>query len=101
MSQSQYPKVVGATIGTDPSIPPEEREAHLQESVRRVFDRRRRAAELLVERLIAAGLDHDPPFHVQIEDIEALCSLERPSRVRCPTLMRKVIILFLIALREG
>ncbi len=66
-------------------------------SVDRIRERYRAVADLLLERLLVDGLEH----RIQIEDIEALCGLEKTLRGRSPMLMRKVIIELMLSLRNG
>lgn len=91
------PVVVSATIGTDLSIPDEERERALQESVARVFSEHRRVADSLLNALLVDGMEH----RIQPADILALCATEKTPRGRSPMLMRAIIVEFLLVLREG
>ncbi len=87
---------VYAVEGSDPTIPPEVRKAHLQERVDALGGERRRVADLLLQRLIVDGIEHQ----IQLEDIEALCAMEKTPRGRSPMLMRQVIIEFLAVLHK-
>ena len=97
MDTSRLPVVVSATIGTDPTIPPAEREAYLQQHLRLLMEYKRAVADMLLERLLVDGIEHA----IQLEEIEALCATEKTPRGRSPMLMRQVIIEFLLVLREG
>jgi hypothetical protein len=90
-------KVVSATIGTDLSIPPEEREAYLRGQVQKMLEYKRAVADLLLQRLMVDGIEHN----IQFEDIEALCSLEKTPRGRSATLMRQAMIELMLSLRRG
>ncbi len=84
-------------MGTDLSIPPEERSAYLQDHARGVLAKYRRVADLLLERLLVDGAEH----RIQIEDIEALCALEKTPHGRSPAFMRKVMVELMLSLRQG
>ncbi len=97
LAMCDVPNVVSATIGTDPSIPPQVRDAYLQEHARNVLAEHRRVADLLLQRLLVDGM----PEGIQLSDIEALCAVVSTPRGRSPPLMRKIVIEFLLVLRQG
>ncbi len=91
MSDTQQPPLVtGATIGTDPNIPPEVRHQALLESIERMGKQRREVSDALYQWLLADGLEH----RITHEDIERLA---RPGKRE--EFMRKIVAELMVCLR--
>jgi hypothetical protein len=90
------PLIISATIGTDLTIPPAERDAYLQNHARQVKAEHRRLADLLFGALMVSGIEEG----VQPADIEPLCAYKKTPRGRSPMLMRKIMVEFMIILRD-
>ena len=95
MNPQRLPVVVSATIGTDPNITPEVREAYLKEQVQKHLEYVPKLAETLLYRLLLDGSKQGLTFN----DIERLTSLEKLPDGRSPQFIRKIIVELMVALR--
>lgn len=94
-TNDHLPQIISATIGTDESIPPDQRRAYLEQHVRRLHEYRRAVADTLLERLLIEGAQQ----RIQLEDIERLISMEKTPAGQSPEFIRKIIVDLMVCLR--
>lgn len=94
-SGDQLPRIISATIGTDESIPPDERRAYLEQHVRTLVEYRRVIADTLLEKLLIEGAEQ----RIQLEDIERLISTEKTPAGQSPEFIRKIVIELMVCMR--
>ncbi len=68
---------------------------YLHRHARGVKEHHRRAANLLLERLLIDGLEH----RIQVEDIERLASTGTTPEGKSPEFMRKIVVELMVCLR--